>query len=158
MILTNFFYKKGITAIELLVVLAILVILLAIVVPQFSKTRESQVLKSAVSDILSSIDKARAETLSSLNSSEYGVHFEFDRIVIFKGKVYSASAGDNEIVSITAPASINNVALGGVSGASGNMYFSRLYGIPSATGMITVSTSDYSKIITIYATGVASTD
>ena len=141
---------------ELLIVLAVLTILVSLVIPQFSRIRENQVLKSGVSDILSSLDKTRGQTLSSLNSSEYGMHFQSDQIIIFKGKVFSPGGSDNESVAITTPASIANVTLGGVSGVSGDLYFNRLSGSPSKTGAITLATPNFSKIITISATGVAS--
>jgi Tfp pilus assembly protein FimT len=152
----NNFYQKGITAFELIIVFAILGIILTITIPQFAKTREQQVVKAAVQDVLSSIDRARSDSLSSLDSSEYGVHFESDQIIIFKGMVFSAGAGDNIIVSITSPATISNVTFGGVSASSGNVYFNRLSGAPSTTGTITISSPNYSKIITILPTGVAS--
>src|SRR3989344_131519 len=88
---------RGITIIELLVVLAAVALIAAIVIPQFSKVRERQVLKTAVAESLSSLDKARSQTLSSLNSSAYGVHFQSDRVIIFTGTVYSAGAGSNQI-------------------------------------------------------------
>lgn len=152
----NNFYQKGITAFELIIVFAILGIILTITIPQFAKTREQQVVKAAVQDVLSSIDRARSDSLSSLDSSEYGVHFESDQIIIFKGMVFSVGAGDNIIVSITSPATISNVTFGGVSASSGNVYFNRLSGAPSTTGTVTISSPNYSKIITILPTGVAS--
>lgn len=141
---------------QLIIVLAVIGILVAVAIPKFSKIREGQVVKVATSDILSSINKARSETLASVNSSEYGVHFQSDRVIIFKGKVFSSIAVDNETIKIATPVSITNVTLGGVSGSSGDMYFNRLYGVPSATGTITITTSSTSKIITIYSTGTAS--
>lgn len=164
--MTNFYKKayspgsilsrRGVTIIELLVVLAVLGIIISVVIPQFSKTRENQVLKSGVQDILSSIDKARSQTLASLNSSEYGVYFEPDQIVIFKSNAFNPDAEDNEIINIVTPANISNVTLNLVSGTTGEIYFNRLSGSPSKTGTITISTTNYSKIITISATGVAS--
>lgn len=152
------FCNRGITMIELLVVLAVLGMMILIVLPRFSTIRENAVLKTAVSDILSSLDKAKSKTLSSLNSSEYGVHFQSDKVIIFKGKVFSAVAADNETANMTAPAKITNVTFGGVSGTTGNMYFNRLLGVPSTTGTITVSAASSAKIITIYATGVVSSN
>ena len=143
---------------EILIVLAVLAIVIAATIPQFAKTRENQVLKSGVESILSSIDKARTQTLSSLNSSAYGVRFESDRVIIFKGTVYSAGASDNETIYITTPATITNVTLAGVSGTSGDMYFARLSGSPSKSGTVTITTPSYSKIITISATGVGSSN
>jgi Tfp pilus assembly protein FimT len=141
-----------------LVVIAVLGLIIAVFIPQFTKSRELQVLKSGVGDSLSSIDKARSETLSSLNSSSYGVHFQSDKVIIFKGTIFSADDANNETINIITPASISNVTLGGVSSTSGNIYFNRLSGMPSTTGTVTVSTTSYSRIITISATGIASSN
>ena len=139
--------------VEILAVVAIIGIIVAVALPQFSKMRELQILKSGVEDTLSSIDKARGETLSSLDSSSYGVHFQSDKIIIFKGTIFSASDVNNEIISIVSPAGISNISLG--SGIS-DVYFNRLSGAPNHTGTVTISTVSYSKIITISATGTAS--
>lgn len=141
---------------ELLIVIAVLVIIFSIVLPQFSEVREKQVLKSAVGDILSSLSKAQAQTLASVDSSSYGVNFESDRIIIFKGTVFSEEDVNNEVINIVSPANISNVSLGGVSASSGNMYFNRISGSPSKAGTISVATSNFTKIITISATGSVS--
>src|SRR3989344_1027883 len=96
------FYQKGITIIELLIVIVVIGIMALIVLPQFSYIKENQVLKNGVSDILSSIDKARGQTLSSLNSSEYGVHFESDKVIIFKGTVTLSTTNYSKIITISA--------------------------------------------------------
>jgi Tfp pilus assembly protein FimT len=147
------FYKKGISIIEILVIIAVLGVIFSIIVPQFSKSREMQVLKSGVADTLSSIDKARGETLSSLDSASYGVHFQSDKVIIFKGIVFSASDVNNETINIITPAIISSIAL---QGGGSDVYFNRLSGAPSTTGTVTISTTSYSKIITISATGVVS--
>ena len=149
-------YKRGMTIVELLVVIAVLGIIFSIVLPQFSKTREMQTQKSAVGDVLSVLERARTQTLASVDSSEYGVRFQSDRVIIFKGKIFSVDDVNNQTINITAPANISNVTLGGISGDSGDMYFNRLSGMPSKTGTVTVSTTSYSKIITISATGASS--
>lgn len=149
-------YQKGLGVTELLVVFAGILLLVAVALPQFSKLRENQTLKSAVEDVISAVDKARSKTLASVNSSEYGVRLESDRVIIFKGTTYSQGDASNEIINLTTPATITNVTLGGVSGTSGDVYFNRIYGIPNTTGTLTISTSSYSKIITISPTGTAS--
>ncbi|MDO8659039.1 MAG: type II secretion system protein [Candidatus Parcubacteria bacterium] len=149
------FYQKGFTIMEALILVAVIGLIVLIVLPQFSKIRENQVLKTGVQDILSSIDKARSKTLSSLNSSEYGVHFQADKVIIFKGIVFSDISPDNETINIISPASITNISL--VGGGS-DIYFNRLLGVPSKTGTVTIATTNYNKIITISATGVASSN
>jgi len=152
------FYQKGISIAELAIVVAVVGILVVIALPQFATMKRNQTLKAGIGDILSSADKARSQTLASLNSYEYGVHFQSDKVIIFKGKIFSAGATDNEDVNIISPVSISNVTLGGVSATSGNFYFNRLSASPSKTGTITITSGAYSKTITISATGVASTN
>ncbi|MFA4975454.1 MAG: hypothetical protein WC577_02105 [Candidatus Paceibacterota bacterium] len=131
-------------------------ILVSIILPQFSKMKENQTLKNAVNDITSSINNARSQSLASVGSSEYGVHLETDKIIIFKGKVFSISAVDNNVIDIIPPANISNVILSGVSSSEGDFYFERLTAIPSKTGTIIISTSSNSKTITISPTGAIS--
>ena len=90
--------QSGIALVEILVVIAIIVLILLVVLPPFSSIKEGQVLDNAVENVISALNKARTQTLSSLDSSEYGVHFESDQILIFKGKVFSANDPDNESV------------------------------------------------------------
>jgi Tfp pilus assembly protein FimT len=151
-------YNKGIALAEILITLAVIIVLAAIIVPQFKESREMQTLNGAVGDILSALNKARTQTLASLDSSSYGVHFSASEVIIFKGSSYIANDPDNETINIISPASISNVTLGGVSGNSGNLYFERLSGDPSKSGTVTVSSPSFSKIITITATGSATAD
>ena len=150
------FYQKGITALEMLFVVSILGILFAIVLPQFSKMKENQVMKNATGEIISALHNAQSQSLASVDSVEYGVHFQSDKVIIFKGKIFSAEAEDNKIVNIILPASISDVTLNGASSTTGDIYFERLSGVPDKIGTITVSTSSMSKIITISATGAVS--
>jgi prepilin-type N-terminal cleavage/methylation domain-containing protein len=146
-------FKKGFTVLEILIVLGIMAILVTIILPSFRTMRSNEVLKATTSEIFSALGKAKSGTLSSVNSSEYGVHFESDLIVIFKGTSYSSSDVNNENISITSPASISAINL---TGGAVDLYFDRLSGAPNKTGTITVSTSSFSKIITISSTGTIS--
>ena len=101
-------------------------------------------LKSATSDIISSLNRARSQTLASLNSSSYGVHFQSD-----KGIIFNIDDLNNETIDIITPAIISN----GTLTLPVTVYFNRLSGTPSVTGTVTVSNTSYSKIITISATG-----
>lgn len=141
---------------EILVVVAVLGIIFSITLPQFSKVRENQVLKNAVSDVLSSLNKAQSKTLASLDSSSYGVHFDSDKVIIFKGTTFSSGNVNNETINIVSPAIISSVTLlpsGGV-----DLYFNRLSGTPNVTGEIVVSSTNYWKVVTISGTGAISVD
>lgn len=149
------FYKKGFTLIEIIVVLFIIAMLTAIVLPKFSEMRSGAVLKSATSDILSTLTRARSQTLSSVDSSAYGVHFEPQSVTIFKGTSYDSNSPDNEVISVVAPASITSINL---TDSATSLYFARLTGLPDKTGTLTVTNGSLSKTITILATGAISAD
>jgi len=148
--------RRGITVMEMLIVVALIGIIVTIALPQFSKIKENQVFKNTVEDIISALHNAQSQSLASTNFSEYGVHFQPNLIVIFKGKTFLSESVDNNTINIISPANISNVSLDGGSSTVGDVYFQRLSGVPSKTGTITVSTFSYSKIITISATGVVS--
>jgi prepilin-type N-terminal cleavage/methylation domain-containing protein len=151
-------FKGGFTLIEILVVLAIIVLIALVILPPFSSIRENQTLNNTVENVVSALNRARSQTLASLDSSEYGVRFEPEQVIIFKGKVYSSGAPGNEISPLSAPAGISNVTLGGVSGPTGELFFERLSGVPSAAGTIMVSTPSEFRSITISATGAITKD
>ncbi len=124
--------------------------------PEFYKIKENQVLKNTVEDVVSALHTAKSETLASIDSREYGVYFDSNQIIIFKGDIYVIGDLNNNIIEIINPASITNVTLGGVSLSSGELFFDRLSGEPNVTGTITISTENQSKIITISPSGSVS--
>ncbi len=149
----KFFYQKGITLMEVLVVIAIIIILVTVAAPQFLKIRNTQILKGTGEDVMSLLAKARSQTMASLNSTEYGVHFASNQIVLFSGTVYNQNNASNEIDTISSRATISNISL---TGGAVDVYFNRLSGTASSTGTITISiSSDLSlaKTITISGTG-----
>jgi prepilin-type N-terminal cleavage/methylation domain-containing protein len=150
----NFQQKKGLTIVEVLTAVAVLSILVVMVLPGFAKIKNIQALKSTTEDVISVLAEARSETLASLSSSSYGVHFQTDKVILFKGTTFSSGAGSNKITNIISPATISSINL---NNSGVDVYFNRLSGLPSTTGTITVSLSGVTpKIITISLTGPAS--
>ncbi len=145
--------QSGFTATEILIVLFIIAVLAAIVLPQFNEMRKREVLKGGANDIVTALTRARSQTLSSLESSEYGVHFESDHVIIFKGTTYSASSPDNETINIVSPATISAITL---TGGGSDVYFRRLTGMPTTSGTVTISNTVSTKTITISSTGAVS--
>ncbi len=143
--------NKGITLIEVMIVVVILIALLAVTTSQFSSLRQNQALQASTTEVVSVLKKASSQTLASIDSSQYGVHFGTDTVIIFKGTTYPSDS--DETITLTNPAYITNVSL---SGGGSDVYFNRLTGVPSKTGTITVSITGASKTITIGATGIIS--
>ncbi len=145
--------KRGFSFVEVMLVLAIITIMIFIIAPSLRKMKENQILKTTLSEVISAINKAKSQSISSVNSSEYGIHFQSDKIVLFKGTTYSSGSASNENIILTTPATISSITF---TGGATDLYFDRLSGAPNKTGTITVMVSSSSRIITISATGTVS--
>lgn len=147
--------NRGFTVLEILIAVAILVVLGALILSPFSKFRTSQILNSETENILSLITQARENTLSSADASQYGVHFENMRAVMFKGATYSASDSNNKPISISSQAQISTISL---SGGGTDVVFQRLTGKTNQSGTVTLSLKSNptkTRVIKIESTGLA---
>ncbi|OIO33079.1 MAG: hypothetical protein COZ49_03610 [Candidatus Yonathbacteria bacterium CG_4_10_14_3_um_filter_47_65] len=149
---------KGFTALEVLLVVALFAILASIVIPPFAEFRTSKMIETISGEVVSLLAEARADTISSKNDSQYGVHFESSRAVFFKGSVFTEPDSDNFEIAIDPVVEISDIVL--ASGGS-DVVFEKITGATSEPGMITISVvSDpsQSSTVTIAATGIVSTD
>ena len=143
----------GFTLLEIVIALSILFILISIVVSPFSSFRNRSLLNIEVENITTLINDARSKTLSSFQDSEYGIHFETNRVVFFKGTSFTEPEADNVEIVFNSAISISDISL---TGGGNDIIFNRLTGKTDEDGTITVSlTSDSStnNVIHIYATG-----
>ncbi|MBI2610234.1 hypothetical protein HYW53_03655 [Candidatus Giovannonibacteria bacterium] len=142
------------TLIENIFVILIVFALAAVIIASFMRLNENNALAEAHANILGLLSDARARTLASESNSSYGVHFEADRAVFFKGALYDSSDASNEIYLLPSVLTVSSISLGGAS----DVIFARLSGNSSAAGTLTiqsVSDSSKSRTISIYATGIA---
>lgn len=148
-------FKKGFTLIEILFVIAIIAILIAVLLPQFSKMRQNQLLASTTSDIVSILNKASSQSINSLDSSSYGVYFEDDLVVLFKGEVYDFNSADNQVLNLNGEISISDINLLKVSDdtSTDEVYFERLSGRPDAYGDIILTIGSINKTINLTKSG-----
>lgn len=150
----NINFQKGISLIESMIAIVVIIILIAVVAPTFSSIKRAQVLQNTTLDVYNAINQARSDSMSSLNGSEYGVHFETNQVIIFTGTSYVQGAPSNQIISFDSSASISGISL---SPGGSDVYFNRLTGSPSAYGTITISVASSSKQVSIGITGNIST-
>jgi Tfp pilus assembly protein FimT len=146
--------NKGVTTIEIIAVLAIMAIITFIVSGAFSSSTGRQALDKKTAIVISLIDQARNQTLSSKADSAYGVHFETAKAVLFVGPTYSSTATSTNVVEPINPlVRISTISL---AGGGSDVLFNRLTGETAQSGTITLSllaSSTQQKVITIYATG-----
>lgn len=146
---------KGVTLIELLVSIFIIAVIATVFMSAFSAFRENSQLSEAESAIIGILKDARSRTLSSKNKSDYGVHFETAKAVLFKGNVYNSADASNEPYFLPTAVQIGAINL---TGGAVDTVFTRLLGTTTASGTVTISSkraSGATRVITILSTGNA---
>lgn len=145
--------KKGFTLLEILIAMSILVIVTSIVIGPFSSFRNRSILNTEVENVVTLLNEARSKTLTSLADSAYGVHFETNRAVFFKGDVFIESDPSNEEVVFNSIVQISNVSL---NGGGSDVVFNRLTGKTDENGTLTIglaSDPTSNNIVYVYTTG-----
>lgn len=138
--------KKGVTLIEVIVVVAIFIIILLIYSPLESLKISNDLLVS-VNAVVTSLKRAQVKSLSNENDSSWGIRVGDRKVTIFMGNNF-ANRNKSFDETFFIPANIS------VSGNS-EMYFSKFTGQPSSTGTINISFREkYTKIIRINDQGV----
>jgi len=148
--------RRGATFIELMIAVAIIVILSAIVANPLAKYRKDQLQKTAVEDVTALLNEARSRTLLSDGSSQYGVHVESSRVVLFKGASFSEPSSNNTQITLNSALSIASINF---IGNGADVVFDRLTGATSESGSFRLglaSDSSTQKVITITKTGIVS--
>jgi prepilin-type N-terminal cleavage/methylation domain-containing protein len=148
--------NKGISLIEILVVISILAIIVAIVVPNFSKFHNQQALLNTTEDVISLLNEARNNTISSKDSNTYGIHFETSKATLFAGTTYVINSSNKQIIfdkAVSIPLSGGIILNGGGS----DVVFDRLTGETTKYGTVIVrliSDASSQKTINISKLGV----
>lgn len=125
---------KGFTLLELLIVVVLLMILGVAGLASYQSFISQIKLNNAVPQIISTLHLSRDRTLASEGESSYGVHFEANKYVLFKGTSYNPSAIDNEEHNLSSEIEIYDISLGGGS----DVVFDRLKGTTSNAGSVSI--------------------
>lgn len=148
-------YKKGFTILELLMVISLLVLISLFSFPKLSDFKKAQSLKNTTEIVMTVLNKAKSDSLSSLNSSNYGVHFDNDKAVYFVGDTYSINSSTNQVFDFEPGIIIPDT--GGINlGGGSEVIFPRLTGNTIGYGTIVIqieSDPSHERIITIKETG-----
>lgn len=138
---------KSFTLVELLLIVGILIILTAISVPTFRYFQKESDLNNSTQGIINTLRLAQNKTLASERESNYGVHFEAEKFILFKGASYDPSATNNETHNLPQSVEIYEINL---AGGETKVVFDRLTGETNQFGKVSLRLkSDYSKISTV---------
>lgn len=129
--------SSGLTIVELLIALAIIVVLLSVTFSSFLSFKRSRIVAQSSERILVLIREARSLTLASKEGSRYGVYFSSNSVTMYQD-TYSPTNTENKVITIDPPAQISATAL---FGGGSNLIFDRLTGETSQYGVVTISSS-----------------
>lgn len=144
--------EPGFTIIEVLLVVVIGSALFLISLTALRTLRQHADIDSAIHQLIATVQLARNKTLASQDESNYGVHFESGRYVLFKGSTYNASASDNEVHNLLSQLEMYSINVGGGS----DVVFDRVYGTTSDAGTVSmrvIAEPTNNKAISILTSG-----
>ncbi len=146
-------YKKGLSFIEVLLVIGVMALIAVIALSTFISFRKHSALAMDTDTVIGLLRQARNQTLSSKNSSAYGVHFTAPSVTLFTGSAYSAGAADNQTFVLSSTDTILTISL---TGGGSDVVFQRLTGETGQNGTIVLSAPGIpeTKTVTIYKTGL----
>jgi prepilin-type N-terminal cleavage/methylation domain-containing protein len=139
--------QRGFTALEILIVIAILGILVAVIFPPLINFRRSSVLNVETQEMVTLINKARLSSMSSKGDVQYGVHFATTSITIFQGATYVFGATGNE----------EHVFDPTVNGGGTDVLFQRITGATdqnATTTLSVVANTSASSTVVVRSSGV----
>jgi len=147
----------GITLVELLVIVGILIILTAIATPTLRYFQRESELVNSSEEIINTLRLAQNKTLASEGASQYGVYFDNltspHQYTLFKGKNYSSrDTLFDEIHKLPESVEIYEINLAGGK----EVIFERIFGITSQSGNASLrlkETPTKSRTIFVQASG-----
>ena len=154
----NILKNKGISIIEILVVISLIILIASIVIPNLSEFKKQQALKNTTEDIVSLLNEARNSTISSKNSTTYGVHFEEDSATLFPGVSFADNVNNKQIDFDTSTIISTDDGIN-LEGGGDDIVFERLTGNVANYGTIIVqlaSDTTKTKTISVSSIGVVS--
>ena len=148
----SFQREKGMTMIELLIIIVLVSALVAISVPIYSNLRVSSKLNESTNLLIQTLRTAKERSSARLNNIEHGIKLETNYYTIYYGTSYTTRTQDYDR-DITLTGIDLSWTLSG-TGDNDDINFSKGLGIPNKTGSITLTdVAGNTKNITINEIG-----
>ncbi len=144
--------SRGFTFVEILVVLAVMVIIVAITMNGIINYGHRQQYLQFAREVADGVAEARAKTIAGVGDTTHGVYISPTTIEFFTGSTPTVGDPGNTIIAV--PPYIN--ATSTLSGGVQYVTFARLTGAPSVTGTIEIGhrREAATTTLTIYASGL----
>jgi len=141
--------KAGFTLIELLLSIATITVIAGISVPLYLRSQTKNDLDVAAQSYAYALRRAQVLSMADQDDSVWGANIVTGQIVVYKGSSYAGrDITFDEITKIP-----TNILISG----SQEVYFTKVFGIPSATSTTTLtSVNNDSRTISINSKGLVS--
>lgn len=137
--------KRGFTLVELLLVIALMLIVGVFMFPLGISFYRSQMTNEAIEGIQSALRRAQTFAITGKHDSSFGVKFSESSYVLFEGESYASRiTSEDELYTIGAHIE---------DGTLDEIVFEPFSGLPSATGVIEVSSGEKSGQIEVTNAG-----
>jgi len=146
--------QKALTLIEVLVVILVITILIGLAFISYRFFERGTELEVTAQNILVTLKLAQTKTLASEGASQYGVHFENDKYILFKGDTYQEGAVENKIYQLPKRLEIYDIDL---AGEGNDVIFQRISGHTQQNGTIRlriISAPERTRTIIIQSYGL----
>ena len=140
---------KGLSLIEILLVIMIIVILLALALPFGLDLYKNQQLEAHTQGILQILRKAQSKAMAIQGDSSFGVYITNDNYILFKGVSYqNRDPQYDEVFDLSTIITISDQPK--------EVVFSKFAGKPSPVGNIVLNSNDENRIISVNKLGIIS--
>lgn len=137
---------KGITLFEVIITIAIFALLIGLSSPFAINLYQEREFDVHFQSIVQSLKRAQLRAMAGERESSFGIYFEPHQYVLFKGDSYAERDTDfDELFELPDDFSISGIS---------EFVFSRIKGIPSDRGDITLTSGDKSGTININEIGM----
>jgi len=142
--------SKGFTLIEVILVLAIIIAMVVLSIPFYQSFQIRTQLSNTSQEITQTLRYSQSKAMAIEDYSNFGLHFESDKYVLFRGNSYNPTDSYNEVYDLVETLSISV----NLNGGGNDIIFDRLKGSTSNYGTVTItSVNNESKIITVNSLG-----
>lgn len=144
---------RGFSLIELLVVFAIIIMLVALTLQYFGNYARVQQYQRTVEEVGRTLELARQQTVASKEDAVYGVYIGTTTVELFEGLTPTPGSAANTIIDLS---QVPVTATSSLSTGQWYFVFERVTGEASATGTITVSSAALGRTatFTVFTSGL----
>ena len=137
--------ENGFTLLELFIAMGIIVIIASLTIPIGINFYKTQLLDEVSVDVLSALRRASAQASYQKNDSAFGMKFLSGSYVLFQGSSYATrTISEDEEFFVS-----GGTSFGGIN----EVVFSKYFGLPGASGTITLSLSGQTQTLYISTQG-----